>query len=86
MKVLWATQQRMLKRSPRSEAGRLSDSAAFRAVVVLFFLWGFLTCLNDTLVPHFRALFALSYAHVVLIPFTFFGTCFAFAPLSSVFI
>jgi len=86
MKVLLATQQRMLKRSPRSEAGRLSDSAAFRAVVVLFFLWGFLTCLNDTLVPHFRALFALSYAHVVLIPFTFFGTCFAFAPLSSVFI
>jgi FHS family L-fucose permease-like MFS transporter len=57
-----------------------------RAVVVLFFLWGFLTCLNDTLVAHFRALFGLSYAHVVLIPFTFFGTCFVFAPISSFFI
>jgi len=60
-----------------------SDAGALRALLVLFFLWGFLTCLNDTLVPHLKALFALSYAHAVLVPLTFFATCFLFAPVSS---
>jgi FHS family L-fucose permease-like MFS transporter len=64
----------------------LSQGAALRAVLALFFLWGFLTCLNDILVPHFRALFTLSYARAVLVPFTFFATCFVFAPVSSIFI
>lgn len=41
-------------------------------VVGLFFLWGFSTVLNDTLVPRFKALFALSYAQVMLTQFAFF--------------
>ena len=60
--------------------------AAFRAILGLFFLWGFLTCLNDILVPHLRSAFALSYASVVLIPVAFFTTCFVFAPVASVII
>jgi MFS transporter, FHS family, L-fucose permease len=31
-------------------------------VTTLFFMWGFLTCLNDILVPHLKAIFDLSYA------------------------
>ncbi|HEY7928795.1 MAG TPA: MFS transporter, partial [Steroidobacteraceae bacterium] len=41
-------------------------------VVGLFFLWGFSTVLNDTLVPRFKALFALNYAQVMLTQFAFF--------------
>ena len=31
-------------------------------VTVLFFIRGFLTCLNDILVPHLKSIFDLSYA------------------------
>ncbi|HTT05597.1 MAG TPA: sugar MFS transporter [Steroidobacteraceae bacterium] len=41
-------------------------------VVGLFFLWGFSTVLNDTLVPRFKALFALSYTDALLTQFAFF--------------
>jgi len=73
----------MAKYPVRHEPKLLSKPAALRAVLALFFLWGFLTCLNDILVPHFRAAFSLSYTHAVLIPVTFFTTCFVFAPASS---
>lgn len=62
----------------------LTETAALRALLALFFLWGFLTCLNDILVPHLKALFTLSYSHATLIPVTFFATCFVFAPVSGV--
>lgn len=41
-------------------------------VVSLFFAWGFLTVLNDTLIPKLKALFALDYAEVMLTQFAFF--------------
>jgi FHS family L-fucose permease-like MFS transporter len=41
-------------------------------VVSLFFAWGLLTVLNDTLIPKLKALFALSYAEVMLTQFAFF--------------
>lgn len=62
----------------------MSHRAALRAMLALFFLWGFLTGLNDILVPRFQTLFALSYAAAVLVPVVFFTTCFVFAPLASV--
>jgi FHS family L-fucose permease-like MFS transporter len=42
----------------------------------LFFIWGFLTCLNDILIPHLKAVFSLSYAEVMLIQFCFFTAYF----------
>ena len=42
-------------------------------VTTLFFMWGFLTCLNDILIPHLKAIFDLSYAQVMLVQFAFFG-------------
>src|SRR5208337_1310078 len=36
-------------------------------VSTLFFMWGFLTCLNDILVPHLKSIFALTYAKVMVI-------------------
>jgi FHS family L-fucose permease-like MFS transporter len=54
-------------------------------VTTLFFMWGFLTCLNDILVPHLRSIFDLSYARVMLIQFAFFSGYFLFSiPWSKV--
>lgn len=42
-------------------------------ITVLYFMWGFITCLNDILIPHFREIFVLSYTESMLIQFAFFG-------------
>lgn len=39
----------------------------------LFFMWGFMTSLNDILIPHLRNAFALSYTQAMLVQFCFFG-------------
>ena len=48
-------------------------------VTTLFFMWGFLTCLNDILIPHLKSIFDLSYAKVMLIQFAFFSAYFLFS-------
>lgn len=48
-------------------------------VTTLFFMWGFLTCLNDILVPHLKAIFDLSYTRVMLVQFAFFSSYFLFS-------
>jgi MFS transporter, FHS family, L-fucose permease len=50
--------------------------SAFAIVTILFFMWGFLTCLNDILVPHLKPVFDLNYTKVMLIQFTFFAAYF----------
>lgn len=42
----------------------------------LFFMWGFLTCLNDIIIPHLKAVFELNYAKVMFIQFSFFTAYF----------
>jgi MFS transporter, FHS family, L-fucose permease len=56
-----------------------SYGAALATVTTLFFMWGFLTCLNDILVPHLKSIFDLNYAKVMLIQFAFFGAYFIFS-------
>ena len=50
--------------------------SALAVVTALFFMWGFLTCLNDILVPHLKAVFDLNYLEASLIQFVFFGAYF----------
>ena len=50
--------------------------SAFAIVTILFFMSGFLTCLNDILVPHLKPVFDLNYTKVMLIQFTFFAAYF----------
>lgn len=38
----------------------------------LFFIWGFITSLNDILIPHLKAVFTLNYTQAMLIQFCFF--------------
>ena len=42
-------------------------SAALAFLVMLFFAWGFLTSINDILIPHFRDLFELSHLEAALV-------------------
>jgi MFS transporter, FHS family, L-fucose permease len=49
---------------------------ALSVMTAVFFMWGFLTCLNDILIPHLKAVFELNYAQAMLVQFTFFGAYF----------
>ncbi|QQX82291.1 sugar MFS transporter [Shewanella sp. KX20019] len=56
------------------------ENGSFRFALVsltsLFFMWGFITCLNDILIPHLKAVFSLNYTEAMLIQFCFFGAYF----------
>ena len=56
-----------------------SYTGPLAVVTTLFFMWGFLTCLNDILVPHLKSIFDLNYARVMLIQFAFLGAYFIFS-------
>ena len=53
-----------------------SNKAAMKVMTIIFFMWGFLTSLNDILIPHLKSLFSLNYTQVMLVQFTFFGAYF----------
>ncbi|MBL7940612.1 MAG: sugar MFS transporter [Flavobacteriales bacterium] len=61
---------------PSTDAGPGRANAALAVLTSLFFLWGFITVLNDVLVPHWKKLFDLSYAQSLLVQFCFFGAYF----------
>ncbi|MBZ5627081.1 MAG: sugar MFS transporter [Acidobacteriia bacterium] len=56
---------------------------ALTVVTTVFFMWGFVTVLNDILVPHLKALFDLNYTQTMLIQFTFFSAYFLMSIPSS---
>lgn len=49
---------------------------ALTSLTFLFFIWGFITCLNDILIPHLKNVFDLNYTEAMLIQFCFFGAYF----------
>jgi MFS transporter, FHS family, L-fucose permease len=51
-------------------------TSAFVLITVLFFMWGFITCMNDILIPYMKKIFDLNYAQAMLIQFSFFGAYF----------
>jgi FHS family L-fucose permease-like MFS transporter len=51
-------------------------AAVFALITALFFLWGFLTSLNNILVPHFKDVFALSFGESALVNMAFFSAYF----------
>ncbi|TJY31718.1 sugar MFS transporter [Pontimicrobium aquaticum] len=53
-----------------------SYRSSFILLTTLFFLWGFITVLVDSLIPRLRELFTLTYAQAVLVQFAFFGAYF----------
>ena len=49
---------------------------ALISLTSLFFMWGFITCLNDILIPYLKGMFDLNYTQAMLIQFCFFGSYF----------
>src|SRR5271155_4987926 len=64
---------------PTLTAASPPNTHALAIVTALFFMWGFITVLNDILVPHLKTVFDLTYAEVMLIQFSFFSAYFIFS-------
>ncbi|WP_196140512.1 sugar MFS transporter [Aliikangiella sp. G2MR2-5] len=58
------------------KSSRNSNRFALVTLTSLFFMWGFITCLNDILIPYLKASFELNYTQAMLIQFCFFGAYF----------
>jgi FHS family L-fucose permease-like MFS transporter len=70
--------------SARSETlapatGMKTNSRALTIITTLFFMWGFITVLNDIMVPHLKSIFDLNYTEVMLVQFSFFSAYFIFS-------
>src|SRR5215471_717729 len=75
------------KQVPRVLASSPSQSylRPLTYLTTLFFMWGFITSLNDILVPHLKSIFDLNYTQVMLVQFAFFSAYFLFSlPWSKV--
>ncbi len=53
-----------------------SFTGPFIVVTGLFFMWGFMTCMNDILIPYLKNVFSLSHTQSMLVQFSFFGAYF----------
>jgi FHS family L-fucose permease-like MFS transporter len=53
-----------------------SDYKAFSLMSGIFFVMGFVTCLNDVLIPHLKASFNLNYAQAMMVQSVWFATVF----------
>lgn len=56
-----------------SNAVAVNTRVALVAMTAIFFMWGFITELNDVLIPHLKSVFELKYWQAMLIQFCFFG-------------
>ena len=56
-----------------------TQRVALTVVTTLFFMWGFLTVLNDVLAPHLQSIFDLNNLKTGLVQFAFFGAYFVFS-------
>jgi FHS family L-fucose permease-like MFS transporter len=65
--------------STQQFSNQKTDRRAMSIATMLFFMWGFLTCLNDILIPHLKAIFDLNYAQALLVQFCFFSSYAIFA-------
>ncbi len=70
--VLVLNLQRIFDMSDTKVSLQPSYPFAFSVLVSLFFFWGFITCLNDILIPHLKSGFNLNYFEATLVQFSFF--------------
>ena len=65
-----------LPAAENSQKPRSTHTFALTSLTTLFFMWGFLTCLNDILIPYLKGMFSLNYTQAMLVQFCFFGAYF----------
>jgi FHS family L-fucose permease-like MFS transporter len=73
----------IIHHSNHSASPGVSSNFAFVAMTTLFFIWGFITALNDILIPHLKAAFELSYTQAMLVQLCFFGAYFIVSPFAG---
>jgi FHS family L-fucose permease-like MFS transporter len=71
----------MAVNSSTSDTDQSLDSSntnrkALIVLTTLFFMWGFITCMNDILIPFLKKAFELDRAQSMLVQFSFFGAYF----------
>ena len=59
-----------------TEAATPDYRKPFITITLLFFLWGFITVMNDVLIPYLKGAFELTYFQAGLVQFAFFGAFF----------
>ncbi len=63
--------------SPTTAASNDGNTrSAFIVLTILFFMWGFITCMNDILIPFLKKVFELDYDKAMLVQMAFFGAYF----------
>jgi FHS family L-fucose permease-like MFS transporter len=65
--------------APAASQREKTDLRAMTIATILFFMWGFLTSLNDVIIPHLKSIFELNYTEAILVQFAFFSSYFIFA-------
>src|SRR6201985_38574 len=58
--------------APATGQGRPTYTSALTLLASLFFIWGFVTVINNTLLPHLKSVFDLDYTQTTLIESTWF--------------
>lgn len=65
-----------LSSSSNLNNGEQNYRFALVSLTSLFFMWGFITCLNDILIPYLKNMFDLNFTQAMLIQFCFFSAYF----------
>ena len=65
-----------IKANNSLNSGSENYQFALISLTSLFFMWGFITCLNDILIPYLKNLFSLTYTQAMMIQFCFFSAYF----------
>ncbi|MCY1661587.1 sugar MFS transporter [Chryseobacterium sp. SL1] len=59
-----------------AKTGSRNYTVPLITITLLFFMWGFITCMNDILIPYLKQLFKLTFFESMLVQFCFFGAYF----------
>jgi FHS family L-fucose permease-like MFS transporter len=57
-------------------ANKKNYTSSLIILTSLFFMWGFITCMNDILIPYLKGVFQLSHVQAMLVQFAFFAAYF----------
>jgi len=60
----------------QNQSGTQRYTSAFISLTFLFFMWGFMTVLNDILIPYLKGAFELNHTKAMLVQFAFFTAYF----------
>jgi FHS family L-fucose permease-like MFS transporter len=73
----------ILLAKPSNTEGQQDYRFAFVIMTLLFFFWGFITVLNDILIPFLKDSFDLNYTQAMLVQFCFFSAYFIISPFAG---